>query len=84
MVAGKNRVVIVFETRLVVIRLWTEKIGSVKDEVASWVIDHTGEVRESGQEPGNRTVRALSVSRLKRPGSVITIRSKRQDSCAVM
>ncbi|KAI5801130.1 hypothetical protein EDC01DRAFT_646869 [Geopyxis carbonaria] len=46
MCAARTRVVVVFEDRVVVVRLWTEKVGGVEDEDdARWAVDAKGAVR---------------------------------------
>ena len=52
MCAGSERVVVVFEDRVVVVRLWVEKVGGVTDEVCEWAVDRKGNVRRDWDGPG--------------------------------
>jgi len=51
MCAGSDRVMIVFENRVVVVRLWVRKVGDVKDEVCEWAVDRKGNVHRDRDGP---------------------------------
>jgi hypothetical protein len=50
MVAGPKRVLVVFEDRVVVVRLWTQKVGGVEDEEGgAWAVGKGGAVHRDGK-----------------------------------
>jgi len=59
MFAGCARVVVVFEHRVVVVRLWTEDVGGVEDEGSEWAVDRKGGVHQNWEGPGK--LRCLEV-----------------------
>jgi hypothetical protein len=54
LVAGPSRVLVLFVDRVVVVRLWTRKVGGVEDEEgAAWAVGKGGAVHREGK--GGRT-----------------------------
>ncbi|KAI5857004.1 hypothetical protein BZA05DRAFT_441636 [Tricharina praecox] len=59
MSAGSEQVVVVFEDRVVVVRLWVREVGGVGDERCEWAVDRKGGVHRDWEGRGKLNLKCL-------------------------